>query len=94
MSTNNIVTSFCRSQFGENMKKYNEDNVNYCAMFRLRQYLVKLGNYAMRPTSVVLREKQLDLCKGDIIFCHVDCFCLQERKEKKMKPEVFFCFQD
>ena len=40
----------------ENMKKYNEDDVNYYIMCRLRQYLVKLGNYIMRLTSVVLRE--------------------------------------
>ena len=40
----------------ENMKKYNEDDVNYSTICRLRQYLVKLGNYVMRLTSVVLRE--------------------------------------
>ena len=38
------------------MKKYNEDNVNYCVMCRLRQYLVELGNYGIRLTLVVLRE--------------------------------------
>ena len=58
MSINNIVTSFCEriyrekgSQFDENrMKKYNEDNLNYCLMYRLSKNLVKLGNYAMRLT--------------------------------------------
>ena len=34
-----------------------------------------------------IERKQLDLCKRNIIFCHVDCFCLQERKSN-MKPEV------
>ena len=31
-----------------------------------------------------------ELCndRGYIIFCHVDCFCLQEKR--KMKREVFF----
>ena len=42
------------SRFDENMKKYND--VDYCVMCRSRQYLVKLGNYAMRLTSVVLKE--------------------------------------
>ena len=41
----------------------------------------------MTLTSVVLREKQLDLCEGNIIRSHVDCFCLQEKSN--MKPEVF-----
>ena len=48
VSTNNIVTSFCRayfrsriyrgkgSRFDENMKKYNEDGINYCVMCRLK----------------------------------------------------------
>ena len=34
----------------ENMKKYDEDDVNHSIMCRLRQYLVELGNYAMRLT--------------------------------------------
>ena len=44
----------------------------------------------MTLTSGTIEGKQLDLCKRNIIFCHVDCFCLQERK---MTLEVFFCFQ-
>ena len=32
--------------------------------------------------------KQVDICKGNIILSHEDCFCLQEKKGK-MKPEVF-----
>ena len=39
-------------------------------------------------TSGRIEGKQLNLCKGNIIFCHVDCFCLQGKKTK-MKPEVF-----
>ena len=46
----------------------------------------------MRLTSVVLRENQLDLCKGNIIFCHVDCFCLQERKKKEDEARSIFLF--
>ena len=71
------------------VSKWNSGKVNYCIMFRLRQYLVKLGNYAIRLTSVVLRGKQLDLWKGNIIFCHVDCFCLQEKKEDEKRS--IFC---
>ena len=40
----------------ENMKKYNQDDVSYSIMWKLRQHFVKLGNYVMRLTSVVLRE--------------------------------------
>ena len=32
-------------------------------------------------------EGKLDLCKRNVIFCHVDCFCLQEKKEEE---EVFY----
>ena len=41
----------------------------------------------MTLTSGSIEGKQLNLCKGNIIFCHVDCFCLQEKR--KMKPDVF-----
>ena len=43
----------------------------------------------MRLTSVVyIVGKQLDLCKAIIIFYHLDCFCLQEKK-RKMKEKYF-----
>ena len=48
----------------------------------------------MTLTSGSIEGKQLNLCRGNIIFSRVDSFCLQERKKRKMKPEVFFCFQD
>ena len=35
----------------------------------------------MTLTSGSIEGNQLDLCKCNIIFCHVDCFCLQEKKE-------------
>ena len=55
----------------ERMKKYNEDSVNF----------VKLGNYVITLTDVCSTEgKQMVMCKGNIIFCHVDCFCLQEER--------------
>ena len=41
-----------KTAFGKIGKLCNEIDV----MCRLRQHLVKLGNYAMRLTSVVLRE--------------------------------------
>ena len=34
-----------RKVVDENMKKYIEDDVNYCIMSELRQHFVKLGNY-------------------------------------------------
>ena len=42
----------------------------------------------MTLTFGSIEGKQLDLYKGNIIFYHVDSFCLQERK-RKMKREVF-----
>ena len=41
----------------------------------------------MTLTSGSIKGKQLNLCKGNIIFCHVDCFCLQ--KKRKMKEKYF-----
>ena len=38
-------------------------------------------------TSSSIEGKQLNLCKGNIIFCHVDCFSVQEKS--KVEPEVF-----
>ena len=45
-----------RKVVDENMKKYNEDDVSYCIMRKLRQHFVKLGNYVMRLTFIVLKE--------------------------------------
>ena len=42
----------------------------------------------MTLTSGSIEGKQLSLCRGNIIFCHVDFFCLQGKK-RKMKREVF-----
>ena len=41
----------------------------------------------MTLRSCGIEGKQFDLCKCNITFCHIDCFCLQERKKRKMKPE-------
>ena len=43
-----VFTKDKGSRFNENMKKCNEDDVNYCVMCRLRHCLVKFGSYAMR----------------------------------------------
>ena len=40
----------------------------------------------MTSTSGSIEGKQLNLCRGNIMFCHVDFFCLQEKR--KMKREV------
>ena len=37
-----------------------------------------------------IEGKQLNLCRGNIIFCHVDCFCLQERKKKEDEARSIF----
>ena len=42
----------------------------------------------MTLTSSSIEGNQLSLCKDNVIFCHVDCFCLQGNK-RKIKPEVF-----
>ena len=42
----------------------------------------------MTLTSGSIKGKQLNLCRGNIIFCHVDSFCLQEKK-RKMKEKYF-----
>ena len=34
----------------------------------------------MTLTSGSIEGKQLNLCGGNIIFCHVDFFCLQGKK--------------
>ena len=75
----------------KNMKKYmyNDNDVNYCIMSKLRQHFIKLGNYVMKWVFVVIEGKQLDLCKGNIIFCYVDCFCLQEKRKMKEKYLAF-----
>ena len=41
----------------------------------------------MTLTSGSIEGKRLNLCRGNIIFCHADSFCLQEKR--KMKREVF-----
>ena len=42
----------------------------------------------MTLTSGSIEGKQLNLCRGNIMFFHVDSFCLQGKK-RKMKREVF-----
>ena len=41
----------------------------------------------MTLRSGSIEEKQLNLCRGNIIFCHVDSFSLQEEMEDE--GEVF-----
>ena len=43
----------------------------------------------MTLTSGSIEGKQLDLCKRNTIFCHVDCFCLQERKKGRRSQKYF-----
>ena len=39
----------------------------------------------MTLTYGSIEGKQLNLCRGNIIFCHVDSFCLLEKKEDEKK---------
>ena len=55
------------SQFDENMKEYNEDDVDYWVMCRLRQHLVKLGKLCNEGDVGSIERKQLDLCIGKIM---------------------------
>ena len=40
----------------------------------------------MTLTPGSIEGRQLNLCRGNIIFCHVDSFCLQE----EMEDEKYF----
>ena len=42
----------------------------------------------MTLTSGSIEGKQSNLSRGNIIFCHVDSFCLQEKKEDE-KRSIF-----
>ena len=44
----------------------------------------------MTLTSGSIEGKQLNVCRGNIIFCHVDSFCLQERKKKEDEVRSIF----
>ena len=44
----------------------------------------------MTMTSGSIEGKQLNLCRGNIIFCHVDCFRLQEREKKEDEARSIF----
>ena len=40
----------------------------------------ELCNALMALKSGSIEGKQLNLCRGYVIFCHIDCLCLQEIK--------------
>ena len=42
----------------------------------------------MTLKSDSIERKQLDLCRGNIIFCHADSFCLQEEKEDEKRNPI------
>ena len=47
MSDKNTQNGSGEKVADENMKKHNEDDVNYCIMSKLRQHFDKLGNYRL-----------------------------------------------
>ena len=69
-----------RKMVDENMKKYNEDDVEL--------FFLEIGKLCNEIDVGSIEGRQLDLCKGNIILSHADCFCLQGKK-RKMKPS--FC---
>ena len=68
------------------MLKYNEEDV--ITQIRRQAGCLESRNYVMTLRLGSIEGTQLNLCKGNNIFCHVDCFCLQGKK-KRIKPEVF-----
>ena len=75
------------------MKKYNEADVNYCMRnVQIKTVFGQIRKFCNDIVVGVIEGKQLDLCKCNIIFCHVDCFCLQEKKEDEARS--IFLFQD
>ena len=36
-----------------------------------------------------IEGKQLDMYKSNVIFCHVECFCLQEREDEARSIFLF-----
>ena len=43
----------------------------------------------MTLRSGSIEGKQLDVCKCNIIFCHVDSFCLQGEKKEDEARSIF-----
>ena len=86
-STNNIVTSFWRTYLQRKRKsvwrKYEEIQWRWRQSLRnvqIKTAFGKIGKLCNEIDVGSIEGKQLDLCKRSIIFCHVDCFCLQEKK--------------
>ena len=67
----------------ENLNNYNEDEANYSVTCRLETAFGRIGKLC--DYIDVFKAKQSDMCKRNVIFCHVDCLFTGE----KMKPEVF-----
>ena len=62
------------------MKEYNEDDENNSVTCRLETAFGQDGKLCDDIDALEYRRKQLDLFEGNITFCHVDCFCLQEKR--------------
>ena len=46
----------------------------------------------MTLTPGSIEGKQLNLCRGNIIFCHVDCFCSQGKKEDEKRSILCYLY--
>ena len=71
------------------MKKCSDDEVNQSKTWGIETVFLQSRKLFDDIDVIGIKGKQLDLCKGNMIFCHVDCLCLQE---KRVKPEVFCDF--
>ena len=77
----NVFTYEKGSQFDENMKKYNEDNVNYANSKPNMKYV-------MTFTVGGIEGKLLNLCRGNILL--LSCkFLLFTGKKKDDKRSIF-----
>ena len=74
-----------RTVIDENAKKYNEDDANYSITCKLKTAFRQSGKFFEDIDVVNIKGNQLDLCEGNIIFCHVDCLCLQGKKEDEAR---------
>ena len=64
------------------MKKYNEFDFDYSITCKSRQHFVKLGNYVMTLTSVVLRENNWICVKAILSFVKSLLFTGKKREDE------------
>ena len=53
--------------------------------------IVSIGELCNNIDICNIEGKQSDLCRGNFILSHVDCFCLQGKKEDEAET---FCYSN